>query len=288
MEFSDATVSALDLKGRSDDPLGRLSVNSVNGAFERRFSAEVMQTLAFGKDLKTGTPIASTVHVNLLAWLMGQALGSVGLLLSAPTLMELEIQYRHHLEQISSGPPTDLSYSGPWGKHLLVDEDPDFAKDDDRLPIATSDDVERILVYDLVKRTDMRGTDVRVDSGCPYRFKCWPRMSVSPGSWNWKDVRCFRFKQKQHINELEMLALLHYVRWRSRKVTQFGVNIVVLIDNLVTISVAAKGRSSSKRLSRICSRLNAVCLASSLQLVLCYVRSADNPADKASRNKWSQ
>jgi hypothetical protein len=185
-------------------------------------------------------------------------------------------------------PTSDRAYAGPWGKQLVVDPDPDWQSHDDCLPIATSDDVERILIYDLVKRTDMRGTDVRVDSGCPYRFKAWPRMSVSPRSWEWRDVRCFRFKRKQHINELEMLALLHYVRWRSRKVTQFGAKFVVLIDNLVTLSVAAKGRSSSKRLSRICSRLNAVCLASSIQLVLCYVRSADNPADKASRKRWSR
>ena len=55
------------------------------------------------------------------------------------------------------------------------------------------------------------------------------------------------------------------------------------MDSQVAISVAAKGRSSSKALNRVIKRINSFCLAADIHPFFVYVRSKLNPADAPSR-----
>ena len=59
--------------------------------------------------------------------------------------------------------------------------------------------------------------------------------------------------------------------------------IFQLTDSYVSLSVASKGRSSSKQLSRVLNSISAHLLCHGLQLVLAHVDSLDNPSDEGSR-----
>ena len=59
--------------------------------------------------------------------------------------------------------------------------------------------------------------------------------------------------------------------------------VAVLVDSLVVLGVAAKGRSSSHRLNPVLRRLNAHVLDSGFYVFFGYVASHANPADAPSR-----
>ncbi len=142
------------------------------------------------------------------------------------------------------------------------------------------------LVHGLLRRADHRGTDVRLDIGLPYRAAAWPRSSVNPARWTWKVVLAYPWRQQQHINELELRAIFAALRWKARAVRNFGTRKCIVTDSQVALSVAAKCRSSSKRLNRVVWRTNALALATFSHFFYIYVRTGLNPADPPSRIKW--
>ena len=108
-------------------------------------------------------------------------------------------------------------------------------------------------------------------------------MSVDPGWWDWKDVISCHWKLKdEHINVLESRAYSLAIRWRLRNRRNVGSRFFHLVDSLVTLSVMAKGRSSSHRLAKVICRANANILAGHLYPTLGYVRSHRNPSDGGS------
>ena len=135
----------------------------------------------------------------------------------------------------------------------------------------------------LWRRANLRDTDVRLDEGVPFKAKAWPRATIDSERWLWKTVLKYRFNREQHINELELNVLVQAVKWRLRISQAVGSRFVSLCDSQVVIGVATKCRSTSYKLNRILSRLNALCIASFLNPVLIFVRSASNPADAPSR-----
>ena len=94
-------------------------------------------------------------------------------------------------------------------------------------------------------------------------------------------------KTGDHINALELYAIFVTFEWRASEALPLGCRVVHCTDSQVCQSVLTKGRSSSRRLSRILRRLNALLLACAVVPVFLYIRSEDNPADEPSRQQWA-
>ena len=88
---------------------------------------------------------------------------------------------------------------------------------------------------------------------------------------------------KEHINIMEGKAFLAALRWVLRRPDRHRRRLVVLIDSRVWIGAAAKGRSSSVPLLRLCRRVAALVLASGVVVHYVYIPSKHNPADAPSR-----
>ena len=154
-------------------------------------------------------------------------------------------------------------------------------------PALSSASLSEALVHGPLRRADHRGADVRLDLGIPFRPSAGLRTQISASRWKWRTVLAFPWKgPEMHINEYELLAVLQGIKWRCRAKRRLGRRFCILVDFQVTLSVAAKGRSSAFRLNRILRRLNAYVLACFFLPFYGYVSSGKNPADKPSRKKW--
>ncbi len=103
-------------------------------------------------------------------------------------------------------------------------------------------------------------------------------ITIMSGQWKFND-------QSTHINELELNSILLAVRWLSTllSVRDQGRQVIMLVDNSVSIYSLRKGRSSSMSLLKIIRRISCLCLAMDLVLKIVYIPSKLNPADAASR-----
>ena len=108
-------------------------------------------------------------------------------------------------------------------------------------------------------------------------------MSIDPSRWSWKTVISKRWREKEHINVLELRAGLLALRWRSRSASFRSVRFVHLMDSQVALAVATKGRSSACMLNRILVKMSALLLALDAYPIYGYVATEVNPADRASR-----
>ena len=141
----------------------------------------------------------------------------------------------------------------------------------------------KALVLGLLRRAH-RDTDVRIDLQLPFRRDAWPRTPICPRRWQWRVVLKFPWKRPgAHINELELRALFTLLRGLARSTGNIGMRFAVLVDSLVVLGIAAKGRSCSRRLNSILRRLNAHVLASGFYVFFGSVASDANPADEPSR-----
>ena len=136
----------------------------------------------------------------------------------------------------------------------------------------------------LLARTNFTGSDVRVVTGQLINPKAFPRQSISAGWWLWKDGFKVRWPKPQHINQLELKALMLSIMRGIRSEKWSQRRIFHLSDSYVTISVVSKGRSSSIMLNRLLKVLNAHLLVHGIFLVLAHVESTENPTDAASRS----
>ena len=75
---------------------------------------------------------------------------------------------------------------------------------------------------------------------------------------------------------LSVLRGIRSERWSEKRIFH-------LSDSYVSISVVAKGRSSSVMLNRLLKVLNAHLLIHGIYLILAHVESSENPTDGASR-----
>lgn len=136
----------------------------------------------------------------------------------------------------------------------------------------------------LLGRTNFTGSDVRVVSGDVVNPRCFPRQSICADWWRWE--RCFkiRWPAPQHINQLELKTIILSVIRGIRAEQWVEKRIFHLSDSYVSISVASKGRSSSRMLNRLLKVLNAHLLLYEIFLVLAHVESTENPTDAESRS----
>lgn len=147
-------------------------------------------------------------------------------------------------------------------------------------PLGTSvGDLTRLLLT----KVNHTGSDVRVTTGQIMAPKAFPRQSASPQWWDWKPVFNSRWQTQEHINLLEMRAIMLALRWRVCHLKEADIRFCHLTDSYVCMSVLSKGRSSSDMLMVVLRKVAAFCLTFGLLPILLHVESTENPTDKASR-----
>ena len=100
----------------------------------------------------------------------------------------------------------------------------------------------------------------------------------------WLTLVSFRWRHPEHINILELRALVLAVRWfLSLSLDHSSLRLVVLVDSTVVCGAVNKGRSSSYALLCVLRQLSALLLASGLTLEVLWIPTDANPADAPSR-----
>ena len=198
-----------------------------------------------------------------MAWFLGQLLGTLGLTIAPTPQMILD---RLHPEEAE------------MTQGRLV-----------RLPLNTSrkvsGDDSYPLAFKLANLISIKGEDIMLSTPSTQIVKFHRlRASVPSALWRWRIVAGWKWTQgKEHINSLELRAILTSLRWRIEHQHHLRVRMVHLTDSLVCLHCLSRGRSSSQRLRRTLSRINALLLASNAQPLWGYIHTDQNPADKPSR-----
>ena len=151
----------------------------------------------------------------------------------------------------------------------------------------TSTALELRAVNSLIRASDYRGSDVRLDSGELLRPAIWPRRSIDPARWEWFPVLAHRFRDKEHISILEVRAAHTALKWRTRSAQRVFSRFFHLMDSQVGLAVLIKGRSSSLRLSTALRKVNALTVGAWVFPSYGFIMSEWNPSDKTSR-KWEK
>jgi len=105
----------------------------------------------------------------------------------------------------------------------------------------------------------------------------------NPSLSQWKTIISSAWKRQEHINVLEVRAVLTAVKWVLSYPRSICNRVAILCDSTVTVSSITKGRSSSPLLLPRLRRLASYVLGSGLRLVLFWIPSELNPADRPSR-----
>ena len=98
----------------------------------------------------------------------------------------------------------------------------------------------------------------------------------------WEVCSSWTFRKQSHINILEMAAMLRLANKLADGLRPL--RVVNLVDSYVCRCAASKGRSSSRALSAILRRFNAISVASGLYWTLPYCPTRWNPADDPTRD----
>ena len=141
------------------------------------------------------------------------------------------------------------------------------------------------LAFKLGNLISLKGEDILLStpSAQLVRFHRL-RASVPARLWKWKVVSGWRWSRgKEHINSLELRAILNTVRWRIEQKGHCGVRMLHLTDSLVRLHALTRGRTSSRKLRSSMARISSLLLCSSSQMLRGYVHTDSNPADKPSR-----
>ena len=152
---------------------------------------------------------------------------------------------------------------------------------------------EEKLVQKLLTLVGIKGEDIMLQAASEDLIKYHRlRASVPAKLWKWRAVAGWRWTgSREHINVLEMRAVLTSLRWRIERRKALHKKFVHLVDSQVVLHALSRGRSSSRKLKRTLLRTNALLLASRCQVVWAYVHTKQNPADRPSRHpqkrKWS-
>lgn len=207
--------------------------------------------------------LGNSWSVPVVAWLLGQLLGRLGFI-SSPSPQEV-------MDRISPG-------QADTTQGRLV-----------RLPLNPSQGVDHepmyALAFKLGNLISIKGEDVMLTTPTTQMVKYHRlRASVSSSLWRWRVVTGWRWTLgREHINSLELRAILTSLRWRIEHLHHLGTRLIHLTDSLVCLHCLSRGRSSSRKLRRTLARINALILASNIQPLWGYIHTDQNPADKPSR-----
>ena len=141
------------------------------------------------------------------------------------------------------------------------------------------------LVRRFLSQISLKGEDIMLQSSSEDLVKYHRlRASVPAKLWSWMTVASWKWTgDPEHINCLEMRAVLTAIRWRLERLKKTRLKFVHLVDSLVVLHALSRGRTSSKKLRRTVLRINALLLATRSQSVWGYVHTSQNPADAPSR-----
>ena len=141
---------------------------------------------------------------------------------------------------------------------------------------------EQQHLSDMLRRADYKGSDVRLVSG-ELVDGCRQELPCPAGAWDWFTVQAYPWRQSQHINVLEFIAYITYIRSLAASTCCHGVRYFHIFDSRVVACVVAKGRSSARVLNRCCRRHLALSLATDTYVLTLWTISQWNFADAASR-----
>ena len=88
----------------------------------------------------------------------------------------------------------------------------------------------------------------------------------------------------EHINVLELRAVINRVLWRLRSAANIHSKGVRAMDPMVILGALAKGRSASRRLAPSVMKFNSLIAAASFIPLLVYCRTDLDPAGGPSRH----
>ena len=148
---------------------------------------------------------------------------------------------------------------------------------------------EMRLGFYLANRVSGRGSDLRVTTGQPASPHRLAFQSTDVSLWRWRTCISARWARPgSSITEMEIRAWLLAFRRRTRQRNGIATKFIHLLDSMAALGALTRRRTSSRQLSFLVRRSAALELASSSMPLLCYVRSARNPADKPSRRGLSR
>ena len=163
-----------------------------------------------------------------------------------------------------------------------------------RQNMASANDAQ--LIRKLGSLMSTRGTDVLLQSSTePCQSYDRLRTSIPASLWRWRTACSWAWKRPQegareHINRLELRAVLTAIKWRILKAKNRRKRFLHLVDSLVSLHVVNKGRSSSRKLRVVMKKIIAWLVLSANSCVVGYVDTSQNPADAPSRRgqkrKW--
>ena len=106
-------------------------------------------------------------------------------------------------------------------------------------------DLNRILLT----KVNHTGSDVRISTGDVLNPRAFPRQRAEASWWNWEPVFHCRWGNQEHINSLELRAIVLAIRYHISRRAAVSTRIFHLTDSYVCMSVIGKGRSGSKKLA---------------------------------------
>ena len=148
------------------------------------------------------------------------------------------------------------------------------------------------LARKLMQFVSVKGEDLLLQAETENQVKFHRlRSSVPSPLWKWRTICGWAWKHPGfHINALELQAILTSLQWRLSRKRHHRCRLLHLTDSLVSLHVLTRGRSSSRKLRPIVSKINALLLACDVQALWGYVSTKQNPADRPSRRlvnrKW--
>ncbi len=100
---------------------------------------------------------------------------------------------------------------------------------------------------------------------------------------SWRTLISSRWRSAEHINALELRAVLLAMHWLLSSPSSLSSRVFLLLDSTVAFFSLWKGRSSSPALLLVLRKISALLLAGGISLQLGWLPSAVNPADGPSR-----
>ena len=138
-------------------------------------------------------------------------------------------------------------------------------------------------LQDLARHVGLIGTDIRLTLPKGMERSREVPVPYPAFRWYWKTMMAYKWSAPQHINVLEMTAILAELRRRARSVKEFHSRYVNVIDSMVAFWATTKERSSSIRMNRTLRCMMPVELAADLRPLLVWTLSKWNFSDQASR-----
>ena len=209
------------------------------------------------------TLLGNSWSVPVVSWLLNQLLSRLGLcpLMSPQDIMD------------SLAPGASVSCQGRLQRLPL-----------NPFPISeTGSDYD--LAFKLSNLVSIKGEDIMLTTPSSQMCKFHRLRASVPGKlWKWGIVAGWKWSLGQeHINSLELRAILTTLKWRIEHRRHFSTRLLHLTDSQVCLRALSRGRSSSRKLRRTMARINSLVLAANVQPLWGYIDTHQNPADKPSR-----